>query len=95
MGVNSSDIALELAEETGLSKSASKIYTDLVFKSILNHLEQGESVNIKMFGKFDMSITPPRVGRNVVTGETVQIPAKQKVKFTMSRGLSAKYNSKS
>jgi len=92
MAVNSSDIAVELAEETGISKVISKAYTQKLFDIILKHLEDGEEVNIKNFGKFKFEITAPRVGRNVHTGQPVQIKAKHKIKFTMSRTLTGLYN---
>lgn len=93
MAVNSSDIAVELAEETGISKNMSKVYTERLFDIILKHLEENEEVNIKNFGKFEFGISAPRVGRNVHTGETIQIPAKHKIKFTMSRTLAEQYKS--
>jgi len=90
--INISDISLELADEMGISKAASKTYTDIIFEKILKHLEDGDSVNVKMFGKFEMNMSAPRVGRNINSGEMVKIPSKHKIKFTMSRALSRKYN---
>ena len=93
MMINQSDISDELAEKTGMSKTACKAYTDMVFDSILKHLEDGDEVKIKLFGKFKMEISAPRTGRNIHTGELVNIDAKQKIKFTMSRALLQQYNS--
>lgn len=90
--INSSDISLALADEMGLSKAAAKIYTDFIFQNMIEHIENGDEVNIKMFGKFKMDVTAPRIGRNVRTGEVVSIPAKHKIKFEMSRVLSRRYN---
>lgn len=90
--INSSDISLALADEMGLSKAAAKIYTDFIFQNMIEHIENGDEVNIKMFGKFKMDVTAPRTGRNVRTGEVVSIPAKHKIKFEMSRVLSRRYN---
>lgn len=90
--INSSDISLELAREFGLAKSVAKAYTNYIFNCMCKHLEDNDEVNIKMFGKFKMDITAPRNGRNINTGEHIIIPAKYKIKYEMSRALTARYN---
>ena len=39
-------------------------------------LVQGERVEIRGFGSFDLHHRPPRIGRNPKTGEAVNLPAK-------------------
>lgn len=90
--INSSDIAAKLADEMGLSRAAAKAYTDLIFKTVRESVERGDEVNISNFGKFKMKITAPRKGRNVHTGKTVDIAAKNKIVFDMSRKLMEIYN---
>lgn len=90
--INGSNISAELAEAMGISKSAAKAYTDFIFESIKKHVENNDDVNITKFGKFKLSITAPRKGRNIHTGENVKIPAKNKITFEMSRLLSQTYN---
>lgn len=91
--LNSSDIALELSERMGISKTAAKSYTDFVFESILDHMEKGDEVSISRFGRFRMVATAPRNGVNVHNGQKIRIGAKTRIKFEMSRWLKNLYDS--
>lgn len=91
--INGSDIANELAASKGLSKTIAKEYADFIFAAIKSHVENGDEVNISSFGKFKMHVTAPRKGRNIHTQERIDIPAKHKLVFEMSRLLQQKYNS--
>lgn len=90
--INISDIGAELAEATGLSKAAAKAYADMLFDKLKEHLENGDEVNVKNFGKFEMVITAPKSGRNISTKELMSIDARRRIKFTMSRKLSDRYH---
>lgn len=95
MAIQSSDIAKDLQQHLGISANTSKACVDYIFKRICEYLENNEEVNICRFGKFETTITAPKTGRNIRTGEIVKIAAKRKIKFTMSRKLSEKYNNES
>lgn len=90
--IHINDIADNLADEMGLSRSAAKTYTEFVFKRLREYVENGDEVNISMFGKFKMTITAPRKGLNVRTKERIDISAKHKITFEMSRKLQQIYN---
>ena len=42
---------------------------------------QGERIEIRDFGSFNLHHRPPRIARNPRTGEAVDLPAKVKVHF--------------
>jgi integration host factor subunit beta len=44
-------------------------------------LAQGERIEIRGFGSFDLHRRPPRLGRNPKTGEAVNLPAKGAIHF--------------
>jgi integration host factor subunit beta len=44
-------------------------------------LVQGERIEIRGFGSFDLHHRPARIARNPMTGESVDLPAKVKVHF--------------
>jgi integration host factor subunit beta len=44
-------------------------------------LVQGERIEIRGFGSFDLRHRPPRIARNPKTGEAVNLPAKTAVHF--------------
>lgn len=89
---SSLDLSNEFAEKMGLSKQKSKEYIDEIFNMIKSHVENNQDVTIKNFGKFSMTITPPKKGRNIITQEPIDIPSKYKISFKMARSLSDTYN---
>ena len=58
---------------------------DLAVNCLLKHmadaLVQGERIEIRGFGGFDLHHRPPRIARNPKTGEAVNLPAKLAVHF--------------
>ena len=58
---------------------------ELALNCVLNQmadaLVQGERIEIRDFGSFDLHHRPARIGRNPRTGEAVNLPAKVKVHF--------------
>ena len=44
-------------------------------------LVQGERIEIRGFGSFDLRHRPPRIARNPKSGESLSLPAKVKVHF--------------
>ena len=52
-----------------------------LLKYMADALVQGERIEIRGFGSFDLHHRPPRIARNPKTGETVNSPAKVKVHF--------------
>lgn len=89
--INGTDVHEALAAQMGLSKSAAKAYTDFIFEYIRTQVETGNEVNITKFGKFRMDVTPPKKGRNLHTGEAVDIGARNVIRFDMSRRLKEEY----
>jgi integration host factor subunit beta len=55
-------------------------------------LVQGERVEIRGFGSFDLHHRPPRIGRNPKTGETVNLPAKVAVHFKPGKDMRDRVN---
>lgn len=90
--INMSDIAKKLADEMGLSEKAAKSYTAFVFESLKDYAERGDEINIPMLGKFKMIVTAPRKGRNIYTKERIDIPARHRISFSMSRKLQHIYD---
>ena len=90
---NSSDLYEALASEMGLSVTAAKSYTDFIFDEILRRVAAGDEVLVKKFGKFFLAVTPPHKGRNLNTGEAVQISSRSTMKFSVSERLVQAWNS--
>jgi len=69
---------------------------DLAVNCLLNHmadaLVQGERIEIRGFGSFDLHHRPPRIGRNPKTGEAVNLPAKVAVHFKPGKDMRDRVN---
>ena len=75
-----------IAGKTATKKEAQEI-VDTVWDTIKGSLKKQEDVAISGFGTFKVKQTKARMGRNPKTGETIQIPAKKKVAFRVSKEL--------
>lgn len=76
-----------LAGETHLDKKDVKTLLDGLTAVIEREIRAGGEVPLKGLGKFKVQNRKARVGRNPLTGEPVQIPAKTVVKFTIAKSL--------
>ena len=70
-----------------------EIYSEVacIFKETI---ENRNTLFIKGLGTFKPVTTKQRIGRNLITGEKVTIPEKNKVKFTLTRSVKEKINEK-
>ncbi len=75
-----------IAGKTATKKEAQEI-VDTIWDTIKGSLKKQEDVAISGFGTFKVKQTKARMGRNPKTGETIQIPAKKKVAFRVSKEL--------
>jgi integration host factor subunit beta len=69
---------------------AVKIILGAMVKSLL----QGERIEIRGFGSFDLNYRPPRVGRNPKSGEKVKVPEKYVPHFKAGKELRERVDSK-
>lgn len=93
--VKKSDLVEHVAKETGVSKSSAAAAISAVFGGIEKALKKGERVRLVGFGGFSVSRRAARKARNPATGEEVNIPASQAVRFRASIGLKETINKKS
>ncbi len=75
------EIALKIAEETGLKQTDVKKVVQLTLEKIMESLSKGEGVELRNFGVFKVRSRRPRTGRNPKTGQTVPIPERKVVTF--------------
>jgi len=69
---------------------------DLAVNCLLNQmadaLAQGQRIEIRGFGGFDLHHRPPRNARNPKTGEAVQMPAKVALHFKPGKDMKDRVN---
>jgi len=56
-------------------------------EQMANALVQGERIEIRGFGNFDLHRRPPRIARNPKSGEAVNLPAKVVVHFKPGKDM--------
>ena len=91
--MNKTELTEQLAKKTGLSKAAAKRAVDALFSTapregiIASAVSKGDRVQITGFGTFERRARKKRMGRNPQTGATINIPARNVVKFTVGKAL--------
>lgn len=82
-----SELIGQIAENAGISKSdADKAY-DAVISAIMSGLKKDGNVPLTGLGTFKVTHRAARSGRNPSTGETIQIAAKNVLKFKASKSV--------
>ena len=76
-----------LAEKMGVSKKQGMEWLDGFVDIVTDTMRKGDKVNITGFGIFKVSDRKAREGRNPRTGETNQIKASKKPRFTPGKVL--------
>ncbi len=85
--MNKSELVSAVADKSGLTKTDAASAVDAVFDAIQSELKNGGDVRLIGFGNFSVSRREASVGRNVSTGEKVNIPARNVPKFSAGKGL--------
>ncbi len=91
--MNKTEMAEKLAKKTGITQALAGDVIDAIFSSkpgegiIAVELDAGRELAIAGFGKFYTRRTKARMGRNLKTGEEIQIAARTVAKFTPAKAL--------
>jgi len=90
--MNKAELVDAMASNSGLSKADSKKALDAFIASTSSALKTKDRVSLVGFGSFSVSERAARTGRNPQTGKTIQIAAKNVVKFKPGADLSGTVN---
>jgi len=84
---NRKDLINGIASATGKTKKDSKIALEAMLSIMKKELGDGGEIKLVNFGTFKIVARKARKGRNPRTGESINIPAKNVVKFKAGKGL--------
>ena len=84
--MNKAQLVTKVSQQTETKKQAQDI-VETILDTIKSTLKKREPVAISGFGTFRVKETKARMGRNPKTGEAIQIPAKKKISFRVSKEL--------
>ena len=77
-----------VAEKTPhISKKDTEIVVNTIFDSMADALKEGQRIEIRGFGSFQVKVREAREGRNPKTGEPVHISAKRTPFFKVGKEL--------
>jgi integration host factor beta subunit len=82
----------QLATRTQLTKKDAEQVIEAVLGAIADALQQGERVDLRGFGSFQVSRKKERQGRNPKTGETLTIGARNVAVFKPGKELAERLN---
>ena len=76
------DMVVEISKEVGITQQETFKVIQKTLEHITESLAEGNNVEFRNFGVFEVRLTKPRIGRNPHKPETdVAIPARATVKF--------------
>lgn len=90
--MNKGDLINKIADSADITKAQATEALNAVLDGIGDALDSGDKVTLVGFGTFSVSHRDARTGRNPQTGETIQIAAKNVVKFKPGKELTDKVN---
>jgi nucleoid DNA-binding protein len=85
--VTKADIAEQVADRTGLTRTVTQAVIDGFLAAVVLALEEHRSVQLRGFGTFTVTRRAPRLGRNPRTGDEVPVPARAVPLFRPCREL--------
>ena len=81
------DIVNEVVNRTGITKTKAEMAVETVFDAMKHALENGDRIELRGFGVFNVKPRKTGVGRNPRTGEEVSIPPGKAVRFKPGKEL--------
>ncbi len=90
--MNHSDLIDTIATNHDVTKADAKKLVEGVFAAIVEAAGKDGEVSVNGFGKFRVTDSPEREGRNPATGEAMTIKASKRFAFTASKTLKDKLN---
>ena len=90
--MNKGDLIKVVADSANITQSQASDAVQAVFDSIEKTLKKKDKASFVGFGTFSTSRRKARDGRNPSTGKTIQIAAKNVVKFKAGSDLASSVN---
>lgn len=81
------ELALQISEQFDISHNVSLKIVQHFLDQIVGELNEGNRIELRNFGVFEVRTRKSRVARNPRTGEKVQVPEKKTVVFKPGKEL--------
>ena len=83
------EVVAEVANKTGVDRSAVLVVVDSFMNTVKNSLLRKESVYLRGFGSFIIKERAQKTGRNIAKNTTIVIPAHKVPAFKAAKSFSA------
>ena len=90
--MNKTELIVEVAAKTELSKKDAEKAVTAVFETIVEALKADEKVSLVGFGSFEAKTRPARKGHNPLTGKEIEIAASKAASFKAGKALKEALN---
>lgn len=87
MAVKKTQFAQRISERMSIPKKQAAEFIEVFVEEVTKIMKSGDKLNITGFGIFKVADRKAREGRNPRTGETIQIKASKKPRFTPGKVL--------
>ncbi|MGN7324817.1 HU family DNA-binding protein [Bacillus altitudinis] len=85
--MNKTELVSTVVEATGLAKKEVSSVVEATLDTIESTLKEEGQVKLAGFGTFEVATRAARKGRNIQTGEEIDIPSKKVAKFKPAKAL--------
>jgi DNA-binding protein HU-beta len=89
MTASKTDLIEHVAATSGYTKAGATLTVDTTLSALADVVRDRGKLVIRGFGTFEVVERPARTMRNPQTGGTIDVPAKQVVKFKAAKGFLA------
>ncbi|MBT3181731.1 MAG: integration host factor subunit beta [Deltaproteobacteria bacterium] len=91
--MNKSDLIESLAKKLpNLAGRDVEVIVNTIFESMTESLRQGDRIEIRGFGSFEVRTRKPRIGRNPKTGMSVEVGERKVPFFKVGKELRERVN---
>lgn len=81
------ELVMDVAERLGYTQNEVSAVIQATLDTIVDSLSEGNRLEIRNFGVFELKVREARIGRNPRTGETVPITEKRVAVFKPGKAL--------
>jgi len=88
--VNKREIILQISEQMGIPQVLAREIVQKTFDTIIGTLAESGRLELRNFGVFEVKHRVAYTARNPLTGEAVEVPAKDVVTFQPGKAMAEK-----
>lgn len=85
--VTKRELILQVAEHLGYTQKEVATVVQGMLETVIDSLAEGERLELRNFGVFEVKLREPRTRRNPRTGESVEVGAQKVVTFRPGKAL--------